>query len=171
MKKLKTKKKMKMKTIVTIVMVIFLLTLSTGYSYLHAKLKIEGKATIAAKNIKTENYEKGQSVSSWNIVAQLRQGNSPFEIYDIKMTIVNNDGNVDSWEIGMDVPDSYVESKLKTKCASNAQYNNGRLILYSESWNGKVNKGEILTLEFQIALKNDTKLDIKNITFNGLLTQ
>lgn len=171
MKKILKKDKMKIKTIITIVLIIFLLTISTGYSYLHAKLKIEGKSTIIAQPKQVGEYQQGQSTSSWSIVSQSNLENALTKIYDIKINIVNNDEDANSWAVGMDVPTSYDVTKQKIKCASTTQYENGRLTLYSTDWNAQVAKGQILTLEFQIAINGETELSIDNITFNGLLTQ
>lgn len=155
------------KTIVLIIITIFFLTISIGYSYLSEKLYIQGKSSIVAQDI-PEDFEPGSSTFTWEIIHAWGGGDASY-IYQISISIVNNDEDVETWEVSFDVPDTYDDSSTQSWIASERTYENGRLTLVAQGWNASVPKGGTLTIEFQIAFTEEETDFINNLTLNGLL--
>lgn len=160
-------KKMSLKTIILIVISIFFLTISIGYSYLKQSLNIYGKSTIIANQ--PGDYEKGNSTYTWKIVDSWGQEGTSYVVYQVKIDIVNMDNDISLWNISFDVPSSYNDANSNSWCASSRVYDNGRVTMVGQDWNGYIAKGSTLTLEFQLALDLEEDLYINNLTLNGLL--
>lgn len=167
MRKRFSKHNITMKTIVLIVIAVFFLTISVGYSYLSEKVFIQGKSSIVGQS-SSEDYEQGDSTFTWSIIHAWGGGTSSY-IYQIKIDILNNDKDIDIWEISFDVPDTYDDSSTQSWSASERIYENGRLTLVGQGWNGSVKKGETASIEFQIAFTEEETDFIQNLTLNGLL--
>lgn len=162
------KRKIKFKTITLICLSIFFLTISVGYSYLQTQVKIEGKATITAKDIKV-NYPVGKSVATWKITNKWKSDKTNETNYQIELKIVNNDEIINSWIVAFDVPNSYNQNLPQSNSSFTNIYENGRLTLYSKNDSQHILQGEIISIDFTIALEGDEDFEIKNLTLNGLL--
>ncbi len=162
MSKLKLKKT-NLTMISLIIIFILFLTISIGYSCLQQKLNIYGKSTIIADE--SGKYINGNSTYSYKIINSQKQEESNYIIYDVKLTIVNMDNDIGSWEISFDVPKGYNDFISNIKEGFSKKYENGRLTIYSE--NGYLSKGNTLELEIQFAI--DGEFSINNLTLNGKL--
>lgn len=160
-------KKISMKTVALILITILYLIISIGYSYLKQSLNIFGKSTMIPQ--KLSEYEKGNSTYIWSIDRNWQQGGTTYVMYNIKLSIVNMDKDIDQWVISFDIPNSFSEERTNVWGASLTTYKNGRLTLVSQNWNGYVAKGSTLDLDFQLAFNDNKDFYIENLTLNGLL--
>lgn len=160
-------KKVSLKAIVLIVITIFFLTISIGYSYLKQSLNIIGQSTIVAQ--KPSEYKKGNSTYTWSIDSSWGQGGTKYMTYHIVLNIVNMDADINGWEISFDIPNTYNAERSNAWAASSVTFENGRITIKSQSWNGYIAKGSSLNLDFQLSFDDDQALYIENLTLNGLL--
>lgn len=167
-KKKSNLKKMSLKTIVLIIIFIFFFTISVGYSYLKQSLSMLGKSTIVQQSGSNE-FEDGNSTYTWEITSSWGQGGTSMIFYNIKLVVVNMDKDIESWEIGFDIPESYNDAQSNIWSASARTYENGRLTLFAHDYESFLAKGDILTIEFQLAFDEEVDLYLNNLTLNGYL--
>ena len=160
--------KLKLKTLVLIIVTIFFLTISVGYSYLKQSLTFSGKSTIVQQG-GSGDFVEGVSTYTWEITSSWGQGGSSIMFYNIKLIIVNMDEDIQSWEVGFDIPPYYNNEKSNTWSASRREYENGRLTLYAHDYESFVGKGDSLTLEFQLAFDEAVDFYLNNVSLNGYL--
>ncbi len=160
-------KNVSLKTIALIIITIFFLTISIGYSYLKQSLNILGQSTTVGQT--SSEYEKGNSTYTWSIDSSWGQGGTNYMTYHIVLDIVNMDADINSWEISFDIPNSYNAERSNAWAASSVTFENGRITMKAQSWNGYIAKGSSLKLDFQLSFDDDQELYIENLTLNGLL--
>lgn len=160
-------KNVSLKTIALIIITIFFLTISIGYSYLKQSLNILGQSTTVGQT--SSEYEKGNSTYTWSIDSSWGQGGTNYMTYHIVLDIVNMDADINSWEISFDIPNSYNAERSNAWAASSITFENGRITMKAQSWNGYIAKGSSLKLDFQLSFDDDQELYIENLTLNGLL--
>lgn len=160
-------KNVSLKTIALILITIFFLTISIGYSYLKQSLNILGQSTTVGQT--SSEYEKGNSTYTWSIDSSWGQGGTNYMTYHIVLDIVNMDADINSWEISFDIPNSYNAERSNAWAASSVTFENGRITMKAQSWNGYIAKGSSLKLDFQLSFDDDQELYIENLTLNGLL--
>ena len=160
-------KNVSLKTVALIIITIFFLTISIGYSYLKQSLNILGQSTTVGQT--SSEYEKGNSTYTWSIDSSWGQGGTNYMTYHIVLDIVNMDADINSWEISFDIPNSYNAERSNAWAASSVTFENGRITMKAQSWNGYIAKGSSLKLDFQLSFDDDQELYIENLTLNGLL--
>ncbi len=160
-------KNVSLKTIALIIITIFFLTISIGYSYLKQSLNILGQSTTVGQT--SSEYEKGNSTYTWSIDSSWGQGGTNYMTYHIVLDIVNMDADINNWEISFDIPNSYNAERSNAWAASSVTFENGRITMKAQSWNGYIAKGSSLKLDFQLSFDDDQELYIENLTLNGLL--
>lgn len=158
------KKNLNIKIIVIASICAFFLVISIGYSYLQTQLKIEGKATIVAQEPKS-TYTKGESTCTHRITKDATQSDGSI-VYNINLSIVNNDEQTDLWDIAFDVPKSF----QKVYTSYQTKHENGRLHIYYRGTNNEeFEKGSTQKISFKIKLEDNKQYTLKNITLNNLL--
>lgn len=145
-------KKISLKTIVLIILFIFFITISVGYSYLKQSLSMTGKSTIVQEIGNSGQIINGDSTYTWTEINSWGGGGSNY-IYQVKIELFNRDADITKWQLSFDVPDSYDDAASNIWVAESRLYENGRLTLYAHGWNASVATGATLTLEFQLAFK------------------
>ena len=130
-------------------------------------LNILGQSTTVGQT--SSEYEKGNSTYTWSIDSSWGQGGTNYMTYHIVLDIVNMDADINSWEISFDIPNSYNAERSNAWAASSVTFENGRITMKAQSWNGYIAKGSSLKLDFQLSFDDDQELYIENLTLNGLL--
>lgn len=145
-------KKMSLKTIVLIILFVFFFTISVGYSYLKQSLSMTGRSTIVQETGNSGQIINGDSTYTWEEIHAWGGGGSSY-IYQVKIELFNRDDDITKWQLSFDVPDSYDDASSSIWVAESRTYENGRLTLNAQGWNASVATGATLTLEFQLAFK------------------
>ena len=130
-------------------------------------LNVLGQSTIVDQT--PSEYEKGNSTYTWSIDSSWGQGGTNYMTYHIVLDIVNMDADINSWEISFDIPNSYNAERSNAWAASSVTFENGRITMKAQSWNGYIAKGSSLKLDFQLSFDDDQELYIENLTLNGFL--
>lgn len=154
-------KKISTKTIILIILTIFLITISVGYSYLQQSLSMVGKSTISKSN-GSGQIINGESTYTWTLINSWGGGGSSY-IYQIKIEIFNKDEAIEKWRLSFDVPDSYDHAGSNIWIAESSSYENGRVILDAHGWNASIPTGGSVSLEFQLAFKEEVNDLISNL--------
>ena len=162
MRKQKVKNK-KVTIIVLIAISIFFLTISVGYSYLQQKMNIYGKATVVTDE--SGKYIKGNSTYKCEIRNTAENDGENYKIYDVKLTIVNMDSDISSWQVSFDVPQGYKDAPSEVAEKYSKKYADGRVTI--DYKDGYIAKGNALELEMKLAINGE--FDINNLTLNGRL--
>lgn len=157
MRRIKRKESINYKLIIAIIVVAFFFIISIGYSYLQTQLKIKGKATITSQE-QVVSYPKGNSRCTYKI-----EKNN--QTYNVVLNIVNNDEEVNTWNVEFDVPNSIQNIVCNYSCS----VNKGRMKIIYKSGNDIIQKGSTKSINFKVDLKNNENFNIKNLTLNGLL--
>lgn len=165
------KKKISLRAIVIIIISIFFLMISIGYSYLSQNLNISAKSTIVPQQGGGgSNFEQGNGTYNWKITNSYGVGTEEDPlILELSISVVNMDGDISQWEIGFDIPETYNETRTNAWDASSRTYENGRLTLVAQPWNGAIPNGGSYTLSFQLALNEMIDFEVENLTLNGKL--
>lgn len=160
-------------TKIIIAVILISITFSVGYSFFSSELKINGNAeAIDTRPIIYDEYSKSES--TWEITQEPWNTGEVYYYY-IEVNLKNLDKNFDNWVLELYYPPYVVANKMSFWGSASGEvvrigdYDVVRFT--SQTWNGKVNLNETLTISFIMAYSQNLTLVTDHLVFNGLLVK
>lgn len=148
-----------------------------GSYYLWTKVydKNENKTlkTKVSEEFVIKEEENNEDIT-YNWKKEYEWGNgteTDLKYYKILIYITNHGQTVENWEINFDVQPGIVLQSCNVWSASSTEANGNTVTMKCQSWNGKIEEGNTLTVDFILAFDNAQELSIDNFKFNGKIIQ
>lgn len=166
-KKYKIKKRIKINlSLIIFIISISFLFMSGGYALFSENLTIVGKANVLSKN----DEVMGKSTYNYSVVNRWGVGSDANpNVYQVKISITNHDGDLSSWRMSFDVQDGIIPSKINSWATSSTKVSGNTITMICQPWNANVVDGGKIEIEFQLPFLNMNPMSIKNLKFNDKL--
>lgn len=101
-----------------------------------------------------------EEVSHWG-------GNGYPATYQIKIIIKNDIQDFKNWIVSFQVPEGLNSNEVTCYGASKVEVNGNIVTVYSQSWNGDLNKGDYLQIECQMTFNDSVDFNVTNVELTG----
>lgn len=158
---------------VFLIIFIGIISLSIGYSYFSSQLNIIGNATLENQGNLDLPTEKSNNELSVEIGAKWTNGNLHY--YNMNLILTNKDEDVKGWVVTMDLPPKVDIANSQFWCAAEVTVERvgdyDRLTFKNYDWNADILVGGQINFGFNIALIDDSPIEVKNVVFNNKLME
>lgn len=116
---------------------------------------------------KTQGRQETEEVAySYEEVAHWG-GNGYPATYQTKIIIRNDIQDFKNWIVSFQVPEGLNSNEVTCYGASKVEVNGNIVTVYSQSWNGDLNKGDYLQIECQMTFNDSVDFNITNVKLTG----
>lgn len=137
--------------------------------YIHVLVvrKDSSKGEAISKALKVKSMKASKDINYTYEITGSWGGNGYLATYQTKIIVRNDIQDFKNWKVSFNVPEGLNSDGFTCYGASKVEINNNIVTLYSQSWNGDLNKGDYLQIECQITFKDSVDFDITNVELTG----